>query len=92
MTENVKYYKIKTTKKLIELANNHRNKLLSELVDYATDPVIVKRRLRMLSQLSQLESQLLLKIQSFETDDVTDFDYCSFQLHREIMCVTDRNS
>lgn len=91
MTEHVNYYKIKTTKKLIELANDHRNKLLSELVDYATDPVIVKRRLRMLSQLSQLESQLLSKIRSFETADVADFN-CSLQLLREIMCVTDRDS
>jgi hypothetical protein len=60
-------------------------------VDYATDPMIVKRRLRMLSQLSQLESQLLSKIRSFETTDVTDFN-CSLQLLREIMCVTDRDS
>ena len=75
MIRQVNYYKIKTTKKLIEIANNHRNKLLTELVDYATDPVIVTRRLRMLSQLSQIESQLLSKLQSFETDDINDFDF-----------------
>ncbi len=91
MTGQINYYKIKTTKKLIELATDHRNKLLSELIDCATDPVIVKRRLRMLSQLSQLESQLLSKIQLFETDDVNDFN-CSVQILNEIECITDRNS
>jgi hypothetical protein len=90
MIRQVNYYKIKTTKKLIEIANNHRNKLLTELVDYATDPVIVKRRLRMLSQLSQIESQLLSKIQSFETDDINDFDFQT--LFKEISSVTNRNS
>ena len=90
MTVHVNYYKIKTTKKLIEIANDHRVKLLTELVDYATDPVIVKRRLRMLSQLSQIESQLLSKIQSFETDDITDFNFQT--LFKEINRVTNRNS
>ena len=90
MIGHVNYYKIKTTKKLIEIANDHRVKLLTELVDYATDPVIVKRRLRMLSQLSQIESQLLSKIQSFETDDITDFNFQT--LFKEINRVTNRNS
>ena len=90
MIRQVNYYKIKTTKKLIDIANNHRNKLLTELVDYATDPVIVKRRLRMLSQLSQIESQLLSKIQSFETDDINDFNFQT--LFKEISSVTNRNS
>lgn len=90
MTVHVNYYKIKTTKKLIEIVNDHRAKLLTELVDYATDPVIVKRRLRMLSQLSQIESQLLSKIQSFETDDITDFNFQT--LFKEINRVTNRNS
>ena len=90
MREHVNYYKIKTTKKIIEIVNDHRNKLLTELIDYATDPVIVKRRLRMLSQLSQIESQLLSKILSFETDNVNDFN--SQLLFKEINCVTNRNS
>ena len=90
MRGHVNYYKIKTTKKIIEIVNDHRNKLLTELIDYATDPVIVKRRLRMLSQLSQIESQLLSKILSFETDNVNDFN--SQLLLKEINCVTNRNS
>lgn len=72
---SIKYYKIKTIKKLIEETTNQRNLLLDELIDQATDPVIFTRRVRMLTQLSQLEIQLLSKIQSLETDDVNDLDW-----------------
>ena len=75
MTNNIKYYKIRTIKKLIKETTNQRNLLLDELIDQATDPVIFTRRVRMLTQLSQLEIQLLLKIQSLETDDVNDLDW-----------------
>ncbi len=64
--------------------------MLNELIDHATDPVIVKRRMRLLSQLSQIESQLILKIQAFETDDVNDFDADIFFI--EIAQITNRNS
>jgi hypothetical protein len=90
MIRQVNYYKIKTTKNLIDLVNNYRNTLLTELIDYATDPVIVKRRLRMLSQLSQIESQIILKIQAFETNDVDDIDI--EMLCVEIRHITNRNS
>ncbi len=63
---------------------------MTELIDYATDPVIVKRRLRMLSQLSQIESQIILKIQAFETNDVDDIDI--EMLCVEIRHITNRNS
>lgn len=72
---SIKYYKIKTIKKLIEETTNQRNLLLDELIDQATDPVIFTRRVRMLTQLSQLEIQLLSKIQLLETDDVNDLDW-----------------
>ena len=75
MTNNIKYYKIRTIKELIKETTNQRNLLLDELIDQATDPVIFTRRVRMLTQLSQLEIQLLLKIQSLETDDVNDLDW-----------------
>lgn len=75
MTNNIKYYKIRTIKELIKETTNQRNLLLDELIDQATDPVIFTRRVRMLTQLSQLEIQLLSKIQSLETDDVNDLDW-----------------
>lgn len=72
MTDNIKYYKIRTIKKLIEETISQRNLLLDELIDNATDPVIFSRRIRMLTQLSELEIQLLFKIQLFETNDAND--------------------
>lgn len=75
MTNSIKYYKIRTIKKLIKETTDQRNLLLDELIDQATDPVIFTRRVRMLTQLSQLEIQLLSKIQSLETDDVNDLDW-----------------
>jgi hypothetical protein len=45
---------------------------MNELITYATDPVLYTRRLRMLEHLSEYESQILRKIQMFETDDVED--------------------
>lgn len=64
---------------------------MSELIDHATDPVIFKRRLRLLTQLASLEFQLLTKLQSFETDDVDDFDLYH-QLFTELRHITDRSS
>lgn len=75
MIDNMKYYKIRTIKKLIEETISQRNLLLDELIDNATDPVIFSRRIRMLTQLSELEIQLLFKIQLFETNDANDLDF-----------------
>jgi len=74
MTVNVKYYKIKIIKHLVNQTSCLKNQLLDELVVNATDPTIVKRRIRMLQHISQYESQLISKIQSFDTDDVSDID------------------
>jgi hypothetical protein len=90
MSRHVKYYRIKITKKLIQEATNHRNNLLSELIEHATDPVIFKRRLRLLAQLAELESQLLTKIQSFDTDNADDFNLQI--LLNEFRHVTNRSS
>lgn len=82
MTLNVKYYKIKIIKSLIDQACRLKKELLDELIVNATDPVVLKRRIRMLQHISQYESQLLSKIQSFDTDDGADFDldFISYEL------------
>lgn len=74
MTGNVKYYKIKIIKHLINQTSCLKNQLLDELVVNATDPTIVRRRIRMLQHISQYESQLISKIQSFDTDDILDIN------------------
>ena len=71
-TNGIKFYKIKLLKKLLGQTAELRQELFNELVTNATDPVIVKRRLRMLRQLNSYESQLVTKIQNFSTDDAND--------------------
>lgn len=50
-----------------------KEELLNELISRATDPVILKRRFRMLSQLALYESIIVSKIYNLETDDNNDF-------------------
>lgn len=66
--------------------------LLKELMSQANDPMIVKRRFRMLAQLSQYESQIYSKIYQFETNDFDEYFYSLEHTIREIEYVTDRNA
>ena len=50
-----------------------RNELCNELIDNASNPVMLMRRFRMLSQLSFYESTIITKIQNLKTDEVLDF-------------------
>lgn len=74
MTTNITFYKIKLLKELMEAIQNERSILLNELINNAIDPVIFKRRLRMMKHLNMYESQLIQKIQDFDTNDVRDFE------------------
>jgi hypothetical protein len=74
MTPNIKFYKIKLLKELMEATHNKRTILLDELINNAIDPVIFKRRLRMMRHLNMYESQIIQKIQDFDTDDARDFE------------------
>ena len=72
MNDGTKFYKIKTIKKLLIYTTQLRTQLLDELVAHATNPVIIKRRMRMLRHVNIYENQLLEKIQAFETNDIRD--------------------
>jgi hypothetical protein len=72
MTDSVKFFKIKLIKKLLKSTEQAKNQLLDELIINATDPTIIKRRLRMIKNLNSYESQLIEKIQQFNTDDAND--------------------
>jgi hypothetical protein len=69
---NIKFYKIRLLKEFLQHTGQSRNMLFEELVNNATDPVIYKRRFRMLHHLDQYESQIIKKIYDFDTDDVAD--------------------
>ena len=72
MTSGIKFYKIKLINRLLDRTHRVRSRLLDELATNATDPVVFKRRLRMLRHVNSYESQLLQKIENFETDDMQD--------------------
>jgi len=73
MTPNIKFYKIKFIKEFNERCDYERNRLINEMIDDATDPTIVKRRIRMLEQLTEYQLQIYKKLSDFETDDPNDF-------------------
>jgi hypothetical protein len=90
MSSNINYYKIKIIKKLITKTNQARTQLLDELLVNATDPTIVKRRIRMLKHLNLYENQLLVKIQNFQTDDAGDLN--DFQIDLYIYIIINRSA
>lgn len=73
MEPNIKFYKIKFIKDFFDHCDYHRNQIINELVENATDPTIVMRRIRMLENLAEYQAQMLKKIQDFETDDPNDY-------------------
>jgi hypothetical protein len=86
MDNGIKFYKIKLIKQLLEQHHGQRCILYNELVTNATDPDIWKRRLRMMCNLNSYESQLLQKINDFETDDVKDLiDFQIHHLHKDLL-------
>jgi hypothetical protein len=80
MTTNLKFYKIKLLEKFLTDTAAERVKLLDELKVNATDPTIVLRRYRMLKHLSMYETQIIEKIQNFDTDDVKDIQQAQFDI------------
>jgi hypothetical protein len=72
MTLNVKYYKIVLLKDFLEKTHQARMQLFDELAINAIDPVIYKRRFRMLAQVNLYEEQIIKKIQDFDTLEAND--------------------
>ena len=92
MRSNAKYYKIKIVKKFLTITNQARVNLLNELVVNATDPILYKRRLRMLEHLSQYECQILEKIRDFDTDDVQDFNVASQNILTNLQLILNKSA
>lgn len=88
MTLNTKFYKIKILKEFLASTQTEKKILFEELIDHAIDPVIFKRRLRMIQHLNSYENQIIQKIQDFETDNVQDFEKVLFN----VRAVVNRNA
>lgn len=78
MNNGLKYYKIKIIKQFVIKVGKCRDILLQELIVNATDPVVFKRRIRMLKHLNSYETQIISKIQNFETNNVDDLNSFDF--------------
>jgi hypothetical protein len=92
---NDTFYKLCMLQKFLTETQQHRQTLLTELVDNATDPVIKKRRFRMLSNLSTFEAVVIKKISEFETDDVNDLIESTIELtifKNELTMLLDRSA
>lgn len=90
MAPNIDFFKLNFTHSFLSECSNLKQQLLDELIIYATDPVRRMRRMRMISQLCQYESQILQKIQNFSTDDVEDLQM--FVIQQELKNVCDRSA
>jgi hypothetical protein len=90
MPANTTFLKLSMINTFLNASAQAKKELFDDLIIYATDPVNFKRRMRMISHLSLLESQALDKIRSFESADIEDFNAC--YLIAEIYNVIDRSS
>ena len=83
MTTNIELFKLELTHSFLCKSADIKQQLLDELIIYATDPARRMRRMRMISQLCNYESQVVQKIQNFSTDDVEDLQLSNFlkELH-----------
>jgi predicted component of type VI protein secretion system len=89
---NNKFLKLSAAEDFLAAANKKRFFLLQDLIDNATDDVIVMRRFRMLAQLSEFEGQALKKIYQFDTTDPKDYHQGLNQLLGELESVSSKNA
>lgn len=85
------FYKLVMTDITSFHVNKCRIELRQELFNLASDPTLLKRRYRMLSQLADYESQIYKKIHQFQSDDVNDYVLATHQIIHEIHNVSDRS-
>jgi hypothetical protein len=88
---NLKLHKIIVITKLSASVNCVRNGLLDELINFASDDNIFSRRMLMLHQLSEFESQAIKKILNFQTDNADDLIDGYNHLISELKMVASKN-
>ena len=86
------FLKLLVAREVADLIGAERQKLQYELVELAEDPVLLKRRFRMLQQLAMYESQILDKIYNFEFQTVDDYRDSIGQINHEVRTVISRGA
>jgi hypothetical protein len=93
MQINQTFFKLKLLNDLLKNTAHAKQLLLDECIDIGgTDPVILMRRFRMLSQLSQFESNIINKIDNFEISSLDDFNISQSTMLAEIGSVVNRSA
>jgi hypothetical protein len=91
MTINHVLYKNNLIAEIDRAVTEVKNQLLNELYAAGSDPVVYKRRFRMLKHLNLLQAQLIEKVYNFTTD--TAGDYLELRsIIMDIHMVTSRNA
>ena len=88
---NHNFYKILLLNSVEKRVADERQKLINELIDAGNDPVVWKRRFRMLSQLSQWHSNIVKKIYQFETDSIEEYQQLDV-VYQELATIVSRNA
>lgn len=91
LTQTEIFYKLYLIDIVSRIIDNQRILLEKELQEKASDPVIFKRRFRMLSQLTDYQSQIYKKIYNFDTEDLNDYKQVVYLINTEIQNVTSRS-
>lgn len=73
MSTNRTFLKINMLEQFLTETHLKKQQLLTELVDNATDPTILLRRYRMISQLCDYEGQVVNKIYNLKSNDINEF-------------------
>ena len=84
MSINHVFYKNHLVAEIEKQVTTVRHQLTAELVAAGSDPVVYKRRFRMLQHLNTWHAQILNKLLNFETDDKSDYlemKYLQFDLY-----------
>ena len=91
MPQDELFYKLIVVDLVSKKINYHRTALHQELCELANDPVLLKRRFRMIAQLAEYESQIYKKIYEFSSSKVDDYVLATRRIINEIHHVTDRS-
>jgi len=89
--EEETFYKLVLTNIISGCIESHRLELQKELYAVAIDPILLKRRFRMLQQLADYESQIYKKIYQFQGSTIDDYMVAVRDILSEINYVTERN-
>ena len=93
MQNNHTFFKLKLLKDFLKTIAESKQILLNECIEIGgTDPVILMRRFRMLSQLCQYESDIINKINNFEITSFDDVNASRQNILSEVIVGTNRSA